>query len=144
MKRTLILLIVPALLIGCGPRSTQPEKPPDIEGGLRKNIPVLDRTLTMEQLRNLGAGFLATPGVVPKTIEELKQVHGDPRLTKAIKDGAIIVILGVNPERQPGDAILAYRAEPDNNGEREVLKCNGQVTVMDTKTFEAAPKAKAK
>jgi hypothetical protein len=144
MQRILISLVVPALVLGCKPSATQPEKAPNIEGGLRKNIPVLDRFLTTEQLRNLSVGFQATPGVVPKTIEELEQVHGDPKLTRAIKDGAIIVVLGVNPERQPPDAILAYQAEPDQNGERVVLKCNGQVTVMDTKTFEAAPKAKAK
>jgi hypothetical protein len=144
MKRILYFLIVPALLLGCKPGPTQPEKAPNIEGGLRKTFPVLDRTLTMEQLRNLSVGFQATPGVVPKTIEELEQVHSDPKLTIAIKDGAIVVVLGVNPERQPPDALLAYQAEPDQNGERVVLKCNGQVTVMDAKTFEAAPKAKTR
>jgi len=144
MKRILIFLIVPGLLFGCKPGPSQPEKPPNIEGGLRKNIPVLDRFLTTEQLRNLSVGFQATPGVVPKTVEELEQVHGDPKLTKAINDGAIVVVLGVNPERQSPDAILAYQKEPDQNGERVVLKCNGQVTVMDMKTFEATPKARAK
>jgi hypothetical protein len=145
MRKLLFLLFVPclALAFGCG-KDTRPPDKPNIEGGLRKTFPVLDRTLTMEQMRNIDLGFKASPGAAPKTIEELEQVHGSPKITQAINDGAIVVILGVSPERQPGEAILAYQNHPDDKGERVVLTCGGEIKVMDEKTFQTAPKAKAR
>ena len=129
------------ILLGCG--KDKPQKM-DVEGGLRKNIPILDRVMTEIMLKNIKEGFLASPGVAPMTIEELEQVHGDPKITKAIKDGLLVVVIGVSPERQPADAILAYAANLDPGGERVVLTCGGNIVVMDEKTFAAAPKAQAK
>jgi hypothetical protein len=143
MRKTLLLLIVPVLTLSFGCGQDKPQKP-DIEGGLRKTFPVLDRTLTMDHMRNIDLGFKASAGAAPKTIEELEQVHGSPKITKAIRDGAIVVILGVNPDRQPSDALLAYQAEPDAQGERVVLTCGGSIVVMNAKTFGAAPKAQAR
>ncbi|HMF11469.1 MAG TPA: hypothetical protein VKE94_04165 [Gemmataceae bacterium] len=135
---TSMLLVV---LCGCGKDKPQQA---DVEGGLRKNIPIFDRVMTEIMLKNIKEGFLASPGVAPRTIEELEQVHGDPKITKAIKDGLLVVVLGVSPERQPADAILAYPAKPDPGGERVVLTCGGNIVPMDEKTFAAAPKAQAK
>jgi hypothetical protein len=133
------------IAFGCkqGPAGNAPGKG-SIEGGLRTRIPILDRTLTQTCLRNLDFGFKASPGATPKTVEELEQIHGDRRLTKAINDGQITVILGVSPDRQPGEAILAYQTEPDAQGERVVLTCGGSLLVMDKATFEATPKAQAR
>jgi hypothetical protein len=140
-----IVILLVASASGCKQRSAgTPQDKPDIEGGLRKNIPILDRTITEVYLRNLDLGFKASPGAAPKTVEELEQVHGDRKLTKSINDGQITVILGVAPDRQPSDAIFAYQTEPDKHGERVVLTCGGSVTVMDQKTFEATPKAQAR
>ena len=145
MRILFFLLIAPFLVLpfGCSKDRRPPEKP-NIEGGLRKTFPVLDRTLTMEQMRNIDLGFKASPGAAPKTVEELEQVHSSHKITQAINDGAIVVILVVNPERQPGEAILAYQNHPDDKGERVVLTCGGEIKVMDEKTFESAPKAKGK
>jgi hypothetical protein len=134
-----------ASAFGCKDHSAgKQQDKPNIEGGLRKTIPILDRTLTQTALRNLDLGFKASPDAAPKTIEELEQVHGDPKLTRAIKDGQITVVLGVSPDRQPSEAIFAYQTEPDKNGERVVLTCGGSIKVMDAKTFETAPKAQAR
>src|SRR5262245_17107499 len=146
MNKTPLILIAAALAcaFGCG-KEKGAEPPPEkinIEGGLRKTFPVLDRTITMEYMRQINLGFQASPGAPPRTIEELEQVHASNKITKAILDGSLVVVLGVDPERQPRDAILAYQAEPDAKGERVVLTCGGNVQVMDTTTFEAAPKAK--
>jgi hypothetical protein len=143
MQKLHLLLIASALAVAFGCGQDKPQNP-DIEGGLRKNIPVLDRMLTMDHMRNINLGFIASPGAAPKTIEELEQVHGSPKITKAIKDGAIVVILGVSPERQPGEAIFAYQAVPDAQGERVVLTCGGSVKVMNAKAFESAEKAQAR
>jgi hypothetical protein len=141
----LVIALAVALAPGCKRDSDNvPQNKVNIEAGLRKNIPVLDRTLTEIYLRNLDLGFKASPGAVPKTVEELEKIHGDRKLTKSIEEGQITVILGVNPERQPSDAILAYQTEPDKGGERVVLTCGGQILVMDNSKFEAAPKARAK
>ncbi len=53
-------------------------------------------------------------------------------------------MLGVNPERQPAEAILAYQDKPDAGGERVVLTCGGSILAVDEKTFAAALKAQAK
>jgi hypothetical protein len=145
MRILFFLLIAPLLVLpfGCG-KDRRPPEQPNIEGGLRKTFPVLDRTITKEYLRNISLGFQASAGAAPKTVEELEQVHGSHKITKEINDGSIVVILGVNPERQPGDAILAYQNQPDAQGERVVLTCGGEIKVMDEKTFEAAPKAKVR
>jgi hypothetical protein len=143
MLRFSYLLLASALLgvVGCG--KDKPQKA-DIEGGLRKNIPILDRVLTEKLLNDIKLGFLASQGVAPRTIEELEQVHGNPKITKAIKDGLLVVVLGVDPARQPADAILAYTEKPDVGGERVVLTCGGNILAMDEKTFAAAPKAQAR
>jgi hypothetical protein len=148
MRKLLFISITLSLAtaIGCGKNrsANSPPEKADIEGGLRKNIPIFDRVLTEKMLNDIKLGFLASPGVAPRTLEELEQVHGNPKITKAIKDELLVVVLGVNPERQPADAILAYPAKPDVGGERVVLTCGGSILVMDEKTFEAAPKAQAR
>jgi hypothetical protein len=147
MRNTLWLVVVflSALAFGCKQRPAgMPPDKPNIEGGLRKTFPVLDRLIVTEYLRNIGLGFQASPGASPKTIEELEQVHGSSKITKAIQDGSITVVLSVNPERQPGESILAYQTEADAQGERVVLTCSGGVKVMNAKTFDAAPKAQGK
>src|SRR5262249_29624380 len=147
MRNTLWLavVLVSALAFGCKQRPAgMPPDKPNIEGGLRKTFPVLDRLIVTEYLRNMGLGFQASPGVSPKTIEELEQVHGSGKITNAVKDGSITVILGVDPQRQPSDAILAYQTEPDKEGERVVLTCGLQPKVMTAKEFEAAPRAQAR
>jgi hypothetical protein len=98
----------------------------------------------MNHMRNLDFGFKASPGAAPKTVEELEQIHSDPKLTKAIKDGWITVILGVSPDRQPAETIFAYQTEADAQGERVVLTCSGTIKVMGSKEFEGAAKAQAK
>ena len=141
--RTLLRLTTVICMVACGCGKDKPQNP-DIEGGLRKTFPVLDRVLTEKMLNDIKLGFLASPGAAPRTIEELEQVHGNPKITKAINDGLLVVVLGVNPERQPADAILAYPAKPDVGGERVVLTCGGNILPMDEKTFAASPKAQAK
>jgi hypothetical protein len=149
MTRYLFLLILLALALGCSPRppvATQPEKA-NVEGGLRKMFPILDRTIALKQLNDIGMAFrlMAGEGRAPKTIEELEPYYENRKITQAIKDGAIVVILRVNPEKQPGEAILAYTQEPDANGERVVLLCDlSPAQAMGAQAFEAAPKAKVK
>src|SRR5207237_4643925 len=127
----------------CGKRErvdSPPEKP-NIEGGLRRTFPVLDRTIALQQLNAIGMAFriMEGEGRTPKTIEELEPYYENRKITQAIKDGAIVVILGVNPQSQP-EAILAYTTEPDAQGEHVVLWCNLTVQVMGKQAFEAAPK----
>jgi hypothetical protein len=89
--------------------------------------------------------LMAGEGRAPNTIEDLEAYYENRKITQAVKDGAIVVILGVNPEKQPGQAILAYTQEPDANGERVVLLCNlSTPQAMGTQAFEAAPKAQGK
>src|SRR5438128_7579608 len=90
IMRLLNLLLAAAFLtlFGCGKDKPQQA---DVEGGLRKTFPVFDRTLSMKLMNDIKLGFLANPGVTPKTIEELEQVHGNPKITKAIKDGMLVV-----------------------------------------------------
>jgi hypothetical protein len=140
---TLLRLMTVLLVASCGCGKDKPQQA-DVEGGLRKTFPVFDRFLTEKMLNDIKAGFLASPGAAPRTIEELEQVHGDPKITKAIKDGVLVVVLGVNPERQPAEAILAYPTKPDAVGERVVLTCGGNIVPMDEKSFQAAPKARAR
>jgi len=146
MRKTLcfVLVLVSAFAFGCKQRRAGTPDKPNIEGGLRKMFPVLDRTINMQYLRNIGLSYQAIPGAAPKTIEELEKLLDNRKITQAIKDGSITVILGVNPERQPGEAILAYQTEPDDQGERVVLTCSSEVMVMSAKTFEAATKARAR
>jgi len=141
--RTLFWLASLLLVVLCGCGKDKPQQA-DIEGGLRKNIPILDRVLTEKLLNDIKLGYLASPGAAPRTVEELEQVHGNPKITKAIQDGLLVVVLSVNPERQPADAILAYPTKPDAVGERLVLTCGGNFVPMDEKTFAAAPKAQAR
>ncbi|HMF13837.1 MAG TPA: hypothetical protein VKE94_16075 [Gemmataceae bacterium] len=141
-----VLALAFALPLGCKQRADTQEPPQkgSIEGGLRKNIPTFNRAILTKHLTDIAVGFTTSPELAPNTIEELEQVHGSRQITQAIKEGAIVVILGVRPSRQPGDAILAYQAQPDASGERVVLTCSGSVQVMDAKSFETAPKAQAK
>jgi hypothetical protein len=141
----LLIVALLASAYGCKQQPAgMPQGKGNVEGGLRKNIPILNRTIIEKHLSDLRSGFLATPGATPKTIEELEQVHGSRQLTKDINGGTITVVLGISPDRQPGEAILAYQTEPDAQGERVVLTCGGSIQVMDAKTFEAAPKAQAR
>jgi hypothetical protein len=141
--RQLLWLTTVICVVVCGCGKDKPQQA-DVEGGLRKTFPVFDRVLTEKMLNDIKLGYLATPGAAPKTVEELEQVHGNPKITKAIQDGLLVVVLGVNPERQPADAILAYPTKPDAVGERLVLTCGGNFVPMDEKTFAAAPKAQAR
>ena len=147
MRNTLCfaLVLVSASAFGCKQRPAgTPQGKGSIEGGLTKMFPVLGRTIAQEYLRSIGIGYQASPGAAPKTIEELEELHGSRKITKAINDGSITVILGVNPERQPSDALLAYQTEPDHLGERVVLTCSLQPKVMTAKEFDTAQKAQAK
>lgn len=141
--RFLHLLLAAAFLtlLACGKDKPQQA---DVEGGLRKTFPVLDRVLTENMMRDIKIGFMASPGVTPKTVAELEQIHGNPKITKAINDELLVVVLGVNPEKQPANAILAYSTKPDAVGEHVVLTCGGNILPMDEKTFAAAPKAQAR
>jgi hypothetical protein len=145
MYKFILLLIAPALLIpiGCKPHHEQPDNI-NVERGLRKNIPVLDRTISTQQLTAIGTAFrfMETEGRVPKTIEELEPYYENKKITQAVKDGAIVVILGVNPDSQPGEVVLAYTKEPDATDEHVALLCNLSTKVMTTKELDAAPKAK--
>jgi hypothetical protein len=145
MRKLHLLLIVSALALAIGCGQDKPQKP-NIEGGLRKTFPVLDRTISTHQLNAIGMGYrlMAAEGRAPKTIEELEPYYENRKITQAIKDGAIVVILGVNPEKQPGETVLAYTQEPDAQGEHVVLLCNLSVQVMSAKTLESSPKAQAK
>jgi hypothetical protein len=149
MRKSFCVLIVAALVAtsGCKDRpSAQPEKP-DIEGGLRKTFPVLDRTIALYELDAIGKAYriMEVERRTPKTVEELEPYYENRKITQAIKDGALVVIWGVDPETQPKEAILAYTQEPDAQGERVVLLCNlSTPQVMGTQAFEAAPKAKSR
>jgi hypothetical protein len=145
MRKLHLLVIVPVLALAFGCGQDRPQKP-NIEGGLRKRIPVLDRTISLQQLNAIGMGYrlMSAEGRTPRTIEELEPYYENRKITQAINDGAIVVILGVNPDKQPGETILAYTQEPDAQGEHVVLLCNLTVQAMTAKTFEAAPKAQAR
>src|SRR5438445_8262223 len=140
MRKILLLLIVPCLTFTFGCKKHHPSAPPekpDIEGGLRKTFPVLDRTIASHQLNAIGTAFqlMATEGRTPKTVEELEPYYENRKITQAIRDGAIVVILGVDPRRFPGETILAYTQQPDSNGEHVVLLCNMSVQAMGAQAF---------
>jgi hypothetical protein len=140
-----LLVITGFAIVGCSKTPTAaPTQKPNIEKGLRKTLPILDRTLALQQLRTLGLAYklFAGEGRVPKTIDDLEPYYENRKITQAVQDGSYVVFLGVNPDRLPGNTVLAYQAEPDAQGERVVLLCNGSVEAMPAAAFEAAPKAR--
>jgi len=142
----LTLLICLASVIGCKQRPAgMPQDKTDIEGGIRKNIPVFDRLVLQTQLKAIGDAYalIAAENRAPKDIEDLAQYIENRKITQAVKDGVYVVFFGVNYNQLSGDTILAYQQEANADGERVVLTTSG-VLVMSAKAFEAAPKAKSK
>jgi|SRR5262245_30881736 len=148
MTKFLMILMVPILALGfgCGKQRSSGTQSDNInvEKGLRRTIPVLDRTIALQQLTAIGMAFrlMAGEGRAPSKIEDLEPYYENRKITQAVKDGSIVVILGTNPEKQPAEAILAFTAEPDAQNEHVVLLCNLAVQVMGKPKFDAAPKAK--
>jgi hypothetical protein len=135
------LLLATCLLAGCRktPPDTQPEKP-NIEKGIRRNFPIVDQTIVLEQLREIGQGYAAAAasGQGPTKIEDVVENN---KLLTAVNRGDYVVFLGVDPSRLPGKTVLAYQKEPNPQGKRGVLLCDYSVEMMDADAFAAAPKA---
>jgi len=66
----------------------------------------------------------------------------EKELTKALEDGAIVVLWGVDLNK-PGtpDKVIAYERDPDAEGRRMVVSANGVVRYLAEESFTAAPRA---
>jgi hypothetical protein len=66
----------------------------------------------------------------------------EKELTKALEDGAIVVLWGVDLKK-PGnpDKVIAYERDPDAEGRRMVVSANGAVRHLAEESFKAAPRA---
>ncbi|HZU38594.1 MAG TPA: hypothetical protein VFA18_21895, partial [Gemmataceae bacterium] len=124
-----------------------PSRKPDIEGGLRKEIPALDRTLSAIDMSQIGLAYAecvegAGP---PKNAKELLVNLGNlPKYKKALESGDVVIAWGTDPRRLPADTIIGYQKRAMENGQLIVLLGNSgspQPQVYTQAQFDAAPKA---
>lgn len=147
VKRLALLLLLLSPLCGCGRRRAPPapvkEEKPDIEGGLRKTFPSVDRLASASELRVLYQHYIdynSAHGKSPSRLEDLAELKRDrPRIYKAIEDGVYVVQWNASLSGS-GQAILAYvRDAPTKGG--EVLLMDGSAKNMTAEEIKAAPKA---
>lgn len=142
------IALLACLPMGCQVQS-KPSRKPDIEGGLRKNIPAFDRMLSevdVSQIALAYGNYVTTTSSAPKSIKDLAPYYqNDKKLNKFLEDGAIVVAWGADPTRLPADTIIGYQKRPMEDGRRIVMVGAGGipgVKVMSQAEFDAAPKAK--
>lgn len=135
-----MLLLLP--LCGCGRRQVPAqEEKPDVQGGLRKMFPSVDRAASSAELRIIGQHYIGyqAGGKSPSRLEDLSELKRDhPKIHKAIQDGVYVVNWSV-PLTGSAQTILAYvRDAPTKGG--VVLLVDGSTRNMTAAEFEAAPK----
>jgi hypothetical protein len=134
MLRFLPLALAVPIVIGCGVRGTTniPAPKPDpkdemtAQQRVRKAVPVLNRTLTqndLNQLFNYMTQYHATNGKYPKSLDELNTLgvgRDAPHIAKAIQSGELVLAGGT------GD-VLAYEKDALDGGGGSVVTTSGIV-----------------
>ena len=142
MRRTALLITCLVVVsIGCGGRATVVN--PTGKGGMARAI---DRTKVIGQLRQIGtAYFQSSIDGAPKGPDDLlPNLENNPTFAKLLKDGDIVVFWGVRTQnvQSPGQTVLAYEKDADENGSRYVLMADcASVKAMSEQEFKSAPKA---
>ena len=136
-----------SLSTGCA-GETRPSKKPDIEGGLRKEIPAFDRTMSQLDLQQIGLAYgecVDAGAGPPKSVKDIApNLQNNPKFIKPLEDGRVVVAWGADPRRLSADTIIAYQKRAMQDGRIVTLiGAGGTPTpkVMTKAEFDAAPKA---
>ena len=136
------------LLGGCAPINVTTQKP-DIMGGIRKNLPAVDRTFSLIDMQQVGLAYgecVDAGAGPPKSAKDLLvNLKGDPKYKEAFEKGDIIIAWGADPRRLPPETIIGYQKRPMDDGRMIVLLGAGGTPTpkaMAKDKFDAAPKAK--
>jgi hypothetical protein len=100
----------------------------------------------MGQLTQIGIAYQnCSIDSAPKGPDDLLPfLENNATFAKLLKDGAIVVYWGVRTQnvQSPGETVLAYEKDADENGSRYVLMANcSTVKAMSDQEFKSAPKA---
>lgn len=144
MKYLIVVVASTLLLSGCGKkRDVAPEKPPDIEGGLRKNIPVLDRTLVQNDLKKLAFMYFeyeTTNNRPPTRVEDLEIQKEDTKLHRAMQEGKYVVLWNTpmfKSSSPPATTVFAYQKEAATD-KGEVMMVNQSCLTMTADELKKA------
>jgi hypothetical protein len=136
---TLLIGGLVALSLGCGGPSTVAN--PTGKGGMAR---VIDRTKIMGQLKEIGTAYQLCDGAPKGPDDLLPNLDNNPTFAKLLKDGAVVVYWGVRTQtlQSPGETVLAYEKDADENGSRYVLMANcSTAKAMSEQEFKNAPRA---
>jgi hypothetical protein len=138
--KTLLIGSVVVLGLGCGGRATVVN--PTGKGGM---VRVIDRAKISSNLRQIGIAYQNFPSDAgPKGADDLLPfLENNPTFAKLLKGDDVVVYWGVRLQsvQSPGQTILAYERDADENGSRYVLMADATVKTMTDLEFKAAPKA---
>lgn len=131
---------------GCAPVNVTTQKP-DIIGGIRKNLPAVDRAFSEIDMQQIGLAYQECTDAAgpPKNAKELLvNLNNLPKYREPLENGDIVIAWGADPRRLPPDTILGYQKRPTSDGRMIVLVGNsGSPTpqILTKAEFDAAPKA---
>lgn len=143
---TAVVLIAAMMLGGCAPINVTTQKP-DIMGGIRKNLPVVDRTFSEIDMQQIGLAYQECTDAAgpPKNAKELLvNLNNLPKYREPLENGDIVIAWGADPRRLPPETILGYQKRATSDGRIIVLVGNsGSPTpqILTKQQFDAAPKA---
>jgi len=134
--KTLILTTLPAMIL--------------LASGCSNVAGVGERVKTQNDLKQIVLTYQtheSNTGKPPAKLADLASLKSDSaQLYQAIESGKYVVVWNASSSNQPdgtSKVILAYEANADAKGNRNVAMMDGATMVMDTAEFEKTPKAKA-